>query len=72
MSVPATIDIRDILVATDFSRGSDHAVGARPTCLVCARPSDERICEACAARVRGQALERLVAEERAGGGGLAQ
>jgi nucleotide-binding universal stress UspA family protein len=41
----------------------------RARCLVCARPSDDRICEACAMRVRGQALERLVAEEKAGGGG---
>lgn len=35
-------------------------------CLVCALPSTERICEACAARIRGEALERLLEDEKAG------
>jgi nucleotide-binding universal stress UspA family protein len=35
-------------------------------CLVCARPSDERICENCAALIRGEALERMLEDEKAG------
>jgi nucleotide-binding universal stress UspA family protein len=35
-------------------------------CLVCALPSRDRICEACAARIRGEALERLLEDEKAG------
>lgn len=35
-------------------------------CLVCALPSTERICEACAARIRGEALGRLLDDEKAG------
>ena len=44
------------------------AVGTevRPGCLVCAKPSADRICEACATRLRGQALDRMIAEEKAG------
>src|SRR5262245_2111708 len=37
------------------------------SCAVCARPSQgELICEACRARIRGEALERKRVEERAG------
>jgi universal stress protein A len=37
------------------------------SCAVCARPThDELICEACRARIRGEALERKRGEERAG------
>lgn len=39
---------------------------ARTGCLVCAKPSTDRICEACATRIRGQALERMNADEKAG------
>jgi hypothetical protein len=35
-------------------------------CLVCARPSEERICENCTARIRGEALERMIEDEKAG------
>jgi universal stress protein A len=35
-------------------------------CLVCARISDERICETCAALIRGEALERMLEDEKAG------
>lgn len=35
-------------------------------CLVCSAPSDDLICEACRARIRGEALERKQREERAG------
>ena len=38
---------------------------ARP-CLVCAQPSADLICEACRARIRGEALEHKQREERAG------
>ncbi len=35
-------------------------------CLVCAAPSEDLICETCRARIRGEALERKLREERAG------
>ena len=35
-------------------------------CVVCARPSDELICEPCRARIRGESLERKLANEHAG------
>lgn len=42
------------------------AAAAEGHCLVCALPSADRICEACAARIRGEALERLLEDEKAG------
>jgi hypothetical protein len=42
------------------------AVAGESHCLVCALPSRDRICEACAARIRGEALERLLEDEKAG------
>jgi len=37
------------------------------SCAMCARPSQgELLCEACRARIRGEALERKRVEERAG------
>ena len=36
-------------------------------CLVCAGPSQDLICEACRARIRGEALDRKLDELRAGG-----
>jgi len=47
------------IAAPAASTGESH-------CLVCALPSADRICEACAARIRGEALERLLDEEKAG------
>jgi universal stress protein A len=44
---------------------------AESHCLVCALPSEDRICEACAARIRGEALERLLEDEKAGRRGSA-
>jgi len=47
----------------------DQAVAAAAVqrhCLVCAHPSDDRICEACTARIRGEALERMLDDEKAG------
>lgn len=38
----------------------------RRQCLVCARPSDDLICEPCRAHVRGEAIERKQRAERAG------
>ncbi|MBI4608964.1 MAG: universal stress protein [Candidatus Rokubacteria bacterium] len=35
-------------------------------CLVCVTPSEDLICAACRARIRGEALERKLREERAG------
>ena len=35
-------------------------------CVVCARPSDELICEHCRALIRGESLERKFADERTG------
>lgn len=35
-------------------------------CLVCATPSEDLICETCRARIRGEALDRKLKEERAG------
>lgn len=35
-------------------------------CLVCAVPSEDLFCERCRARIRGEALERKLREERAG------
>lgn len=40
-------------------------------CLVCATASKDRICETCAARIRGEALERLLEDEKAGRRGSA-
>lgn len=47
------------------------AAAAESHCLVCALPSEDRICEACAARIRGEALERLLGDEKAGRRGSA-
>lgn len=35
-------------------------------CLVCAKPSDDLVCEPCRAHIRGEALERKQREERGG------
>jgi nucleotide-binding universal stress UspA family protein len=45
----------------------EHAASGR-SCLVCARPTRDLICETCRARIRGEALERKHREERAGRG----
>ncbi len=39
-------------------------------CLVCARPAQETICDACKARIQGEALERKRKEETPGRKGL--
>jgi nucleotide-binding universal stress UspA family protein len=35
-------------------------------CIVCARETEELVCEPCRARIRGEALERKIEAERAG------
>ena len=35
-------------------------------CVVCSTPSEDLICETCRARIRGEALERKLRDERAG------
>lgn len=47
------------------------AAAVESHCLVCAQPSEDRICEACAARIRGEALERMLEDEKAGRPGSA-
>jgi nucleotide-binding universal stress UspA family protein len=42
----------------------DRAADSPRPCLVCARPSDDQICEPCRARIRGEALERKREMER--------
>jgi len=45
----------------------EEAAEARTTCRVCgAETPDELICEACRAKIRGEALEHKLREERAG------
>jgi hypothetical protein len=39
---------------------------AAPRCIVCARDTEELICEACRARIRGEALEHKIEAERPG------
>ncbi len=57
--------------------GASAAAGAAPAgaapvrCLVCGQPSDDRICPACKARIRGEALEQKLEAEKAGRKGSA-
>ncbi len=50
--------------------GAGEPVVAEPPvahrCIVCARDAEELICEACRARIRGEALERKIGAERPG------
>lgn len=45
---------------------AEPAEAARVRCLVCGQPSDDRICPACKAGIRGEALERKLEAEKAG------
>ena len=47
------------------------AAAVESHCLVCAQPSENRICESCTARIRGEALERILEDEKAGRRGSA-
>jgi hypothetical protein len=59
-------------VLTVPALGADAAVPVEPEqvdvhrCLVCAKASPDQICEACRARIRGEAPERKQREEREG------
>lgn len=44
------------------------ATAAPHRCIVCGQIADDLICEACRARIRGEAIERKRGEERAGRG----
>lgn len=35
-------------------------------CMVCGAPSDESICETCKAKIRGEALEKKLQDEKKG------
>ena len=62
-----TIHLRPTPAATAMPQIVAPApVAGESHCLVCALPSRDRICEACAARIRGEALERLLEDEKAG------
>ena len=61
LTVPAT------LPATRGSRTDTETAEATTSCTVCAaETSDELICEACRTKIRGEALERKLREERVG------
>jgi nucleotide-binding universal stress UspA family protein len=48
-------------------------VAARPkahACIVCAREGEDLVCEACRTRIRGEALEHKIEQERPGHRGL--
>jgi nucleotide-binding universal stress UspA family protein len=61
-----TIRLRPAAAAPAMPVAAPAAVAGESHCLVCALPSRDRICEACAARIRGEALERLLEDEKAG------
>lgn len=51
-------------------RKSDKSSGLPPTkkplCSICAKPSEKTICDACADRIRGEALAKKKHEEKGG------
>ena len=55
--------------------GPGEVAGAEPAvahrCIVCARDTEELVCEACRVRIRGEALERKIEAERPGRRGAA-
>jgi universal stress protein A len=52
--------------ATPTAVAEREAPAAEARCLVCATPSPDLVCEPCRTRIRGEALERKLREERAG------
>jgi universal stress protein A len=56
------------MVATSPAAAPEAPAANR--CVVCARETEELICEACRAKIRGEALEHKVGEERPGHRGL--
>ena len=65
------VDPNLLQLANQHPAGTPAARAAGSHCLVCVRPSPDRICEACAARIRGEALERLLEDEKVGRRGSA-
>jgi nucleotide-binding universal stress UspA family protein len=58
-----------LTVARERHRGvapAEEPPAALRRCLICANPSEDLICEPCRARVRGEALEKKLRDERAG------
>lgn len=45
---------------------SPEAAEVATRCIVCAGPSPDLVCEPCRTRIRGEALERKLHDERAG------
>lgn len=66
-----TIRLREEAGETAAPPAQVAAAAVQHRCLVCAHPSDDRICENCAARIRGEALERMLEDEKAGRRGSA-
>lgn len=58
LTVPGPLAPREVAV--------EERAQAEAACLVCGKPSPHLICEPCRARVRGEALERKIRDERAG------
>lgn len=56
-------------VGAPLPAAATAVTSARP-CLVCAKPSDELVCEPCRARIRGEALEQKQEAERPGRRGM--
>lgn len=54
------------LAPAEAASGEAAEVGTR--CIVCAGPSPDLICEPCRTRIRSEALERKLQDERAGRG----
>ena len=51
---------------------SPEAAEAATHCIVCAGPSPDLICEPCRTRIRGEALERKLKDERVDGSALGE
>jgi nucleotide-binding universal stress UspA family protein len=75
LTVPASIPIPPAAEAAAVSAGEpatggvaarEDTAGGGETCVVCAGPSKDLICESCRARIRGQAIDRKLQEMRAG------
>jgi nucleotide-binding universal stress UspA family protein len=62
---PAAVPAPVSTAAATETDGDEPVMQRRP-CLVCATPTLDLICEPCRARIRGEALERKLGEERAG------
>ena len=71
LTIPLHEETAETAGSTDTGAPSAQAAAVaaeavQRRCLVCAGPADDSICEACATRIRGQALERMIEDEKAG------